>query len=283
MKFNNPFTEQGKWFKGNIHTHTKNSDGMFSPDEIVKIYRENSYDFLFLTDHNKITEFKSKSKGFLTINGIEFNKDSFHILGLNIEQLFSTENLYPQQIINKINEIGGFAVICHPYWSAITSKEITFLSGFIGIEIFNNTCEKGKGKGYSTVHYDEVLQNGLNLFGFAVDDCHSKEDILGGFIMVKAKSLDEKEICNSIKNGLFYSSTGIIIKNLKIEDNTIKISFSPSIIVDFISYGPYGTRIYNKGKEFDYVEYKIKGNEKYIRIEITDKENKKGWTNPIFL
>lgn len=38
MKFNNPFEKTGKWFKGNLHTHTKNSDGKFSPEEIVKIY-----------------------------------------------------------------------------------------------------------------------------------------------------------------------------------------------------------------------------------------------------
>ncbi|MCM8785470.1 MAG: hypothetical protein NC827_06245 [Candidatus Omnitrophica bacterium] len=283
MEFFNPFEEEGKWFKGNIHTHTRNSDGKFLPEEIVKIYKENSYDFLFITDHNKITDYKSPFNDFLTIKGIEFNKDGFHILGLDIEQSFSTENLTVQQIIKKTNETGGFAIICHPYWSAITSPDILSLSGFIGIEIFNNSCEIEKGKGYSTIQYDEVLQKGLQVFGFAVDDCHSERDIFGGFIMVKTKSLDKEEICNSIKNGLFYSSTGVIIKDLKIEDNTIKISFSPSITVDFIAYGSNGIRIYNEGIEFDYAEYKIKGIEKYIRIEITNKENKKGWTNPIFL
>ncbi|MCS7180386.1 MAG: hypothetical protein NZ891_03440, partial [bacterium] len=91
--------------------------------------------------------------------------------------------------------------------------------------------------------------------------------------MVKAKSLTTKEICYSIKNGLFYSSTGVIIKDLKIEGDTIKIFFTPSIIVDFIGFGPTGTRVYNNGNEFDFAEYKIKGTEKYIRIEITNKKN----------
>ncbi|MFN4227855.1 MAG: PHP domain-containing protein [Candidatus Ratteibacteria bacterium] len=219
----------------------------------------------------------------MTIKGVEFNKESFHILGLGIEQPFSTDNLSTQEIIKKINDIGGFAIICHPYWSALTSIDIFSLSGFIGIEIFNNSCEIEKGKGYSTTHYDELLQKGLNILGFAVDDCHSEKDVFGGFIMVKSNSLNEKEICSSIKNGLFYSSSGVIIKDLKVEDSTIKISFSPSIIVDFIGYGSTGTRIYKNGKEFNYAEYKIKGIEKYIRIEITNKENKKGWTNPIIL
>ncbi|MCS7180387.1 MAG: hypothetical protein NZ891_03445 [bacterium] len=116
MEFNNPFSIKGKWFKGNIHIHTKNSDGKLSPEEVVHVYRENLYNFLFITDHNKITNFESPYNNFLTIKGIEFNKESFHILGLSINEFFSTENLSAQEIINKINELGGFSVICHPYW-----------------------------------------------------------------------------------------------------------------------------------------------------------------------
>ncbi|MGC8976493.1 MAG: PHP domain-containing protein [Candidatus Ratteibacteria bacterium] len=283
MEFNNPFLKEGKWFKGNVHIHTTNSDGKLSVEEIVKIYRENSYNFIFITDHNKITFYQSPYDDFLVIKGVEFNKNSLHILGLDLNENFSIESLSPQEIINKINELGGFAILCHPYWSGITSIDILSLKGFIGIEIFNNTCEITKGKGYSTVHYDEILQKEMKVFSFAVDDAHSEKDIIGSFIMVKAKSFDKEEICNSIKSGFFYSSTGVIINDLKIEENLIKISFTPSILVDFIGYGPSGERIHNNGKEFDYVEYKIKGAEKYIRIEITDGENKKAWVNPLFL
>ena len=43
------------WFKGNIHTHTTNSDGDSSPDHVSKWYKQNNYDFLVLTDHNHLT------------------------------------------------------------------------------------------------------------------------------------------------------------------------------------------------------------------------------------
>ncbi len=283
MEIKNPFKENGKWLKGCIHIHTTNSDGKFSPQEIVKIYKDNLYDFLFITDHNKITKFENYYEDFILIPGVEFNKNNFHILGLNIEENFPTDNLTEQEIINQINEKGGFSVICHPYWSGITSNDIIKLKNFLGIEVFNASCEVEKGKGYSTVQFDEFLQLGGRAFSFAVDDTHSEKDILCSFIMVKVKSLEREEIVNSIKKGLFYSSTGVIIKDMKIEDNIIKIIFSPSITVDFIGIGPTGMRVHKGGKEFDYAEYKIKGNEKYIRIEITDIKNKKGWINPIFL
>lgn len=288
MEFKNPFTKAGFWFKGNIHTHTKNSDGRLSPEEIVRMYKENKYDFLFLTDHNKITECKISFKDFIVIEGVEFNKNNFHILGLNLNKIFSIENLTLQEIINKINSSGGFTVICHPYWSAIKSQGILNLSNFLGIEIYNNTCEQSKGKGYSLVHWDEILQENRKIWGFAVDDTHflsgenQENDIFGGFIMVKAPLLNKKEICNSIKEGFFYSSTGVFIENLEIANNKIKIQFSPSVLVDFIGYGATGVR-FSKKEEITYAEYEIKGNEKYIRIEITDKNNKKAWTNPIFL
>ena len=43
------------WFKGNTHTHTINSDGDSTPDDVVRWYREHQYQFLVLTDHNFLT------------------------------------------------------------------------------------------------------------------------------------------------------------------------------------------------------------------------------------
>ena len=45
----------GRWFKGNLHTHTLNSDGDSLPDEVVRWYRAHGYQFLVLTDHNFLT------------------------------------------------------------------------------------------------------------------------------------------------------------------------------------------------------------------------------------
>ena len=45
----------GPWFKGNLHTHTLNSDGDSTPDDVVRWYREHGYNFVTLTDHNYLT------------------------------------------------------------------------------------------------------------------------------------------------------------------------------------------------------------------------------------
>ncbi len=45
-----------RWFKGNLHTHTINSDGNSSPNTVVQWYKEDGYNFCVLTDHNFLTK-----------------------------------------------------------------------------------------------------------------------------------------------------------------------------------------------------------------------------------
>src|SRR5687768_16261755 len=50
-----PVSAGGRWYKGNLHTHTLNSDGDSTPNDVVRWYREHGYHFVTLTDHNYLT------------------------------------------------------------------------------------------------------------------------------------------------------------------------------------------------------------------------------------
>lgn len=39
------FPEHTNWYKGNLHSHTTNSDGAWTPDEAVEHYKANGYAF----------------------------------------------------------------------------------------------------------------------------------------------------------------------------------------------------------------------------------------------
>ena len=61
-----------KWFKGNLHMHTTESDGALTPAEAAALYAENGYDFIARTDHWKVgpaDEFDS----LLCLTGCEYN------------------------------------------------------------------------------------------------------------------------------------------------------------------------------------------------------------------
>lgn len=284
MDFINPFAVKGSWYKGNLHTHTTNSDGQFSPEEICRIYGKAGYDFLCITDHNKLT--KVKEPGNLTLlQGAEMNTGYTHIVAVDLKEEFNPEGMSVQQIIDAVNLQGALSIIAHPYWSALTVNDLLALRGYAGIEIYNHLCHNLLGKGYSTVHFDGLLQAGRKTPGFAADDAHSERDLSAGFVMVKAPSGEKDDILSSIKKECFYSSTGVMIKDLRIDEDskTVKIRFSPAVTVDFIAHNSAGKRFSAVTDELEYAEYEIKGNEKYLRIEITDKNNRKAWINPVFL
>lgn len=49
-------TSATKWWKGNLHTHTLWSDGDDYPEMVVGWYQDHGYDFLSITDHNRMLE-----------------------------------------------------------------------------------------------------------------------------------------------------------------------------------------------------------------------------------
>lgn len=52
------FSEHGNWYKGNLHSHTVNSDGMLTPEESVKMFREHGYQFLCFSEHDLYTDYR---------------------------------------------------------------------------------------------------------------------------------------------------------------------------------------------------------------------------------
>src|SRR5687767_15681420 len=83
---------QMRWYKGNTHTHTLNSDGDSTPDDVVRWYREHGYNFVTLTDHNYLTSVDGLNAlhgadgKFLVIEGEEvtdrFGEKPIHVNGL---------------------------------------------------------------------------------------------------------------------------------------------------------------------------------------------------------
>ena len=49
-------SEQHRYYKGNLHTHTLWSDGNHFPEMVVDWYAQHDYDFLALTDHNILAD-----------------------------------------------------------------------------------------------------------------------------------------------------------------------------------------------------------------------------------
>src|SRR5215470_4555436 len=46
-----PFSLPGRFWRGNLHTHSTLSDGALAPDKVVQAYKDAGYDFMMLSDH----------------------------------------------------------------------------------------------------------------------------------------------------------------------------------------------------------------------------------------
>ncbi|MFA4028537.1 MAG: hypothetical protein GDYSWBUE_000499 [Candidatus Fervidibacterota bacterium] len=301
VEFPNPFSSDGAWFKGNLHTHTKRSDGSLEPQDVVRRYAEAGYHFLAITDHNKLTLIEGEETyGVLLIPGEEISVGlseagtDFHFVAIGIERQWekpdgiSATDISPGRFVEEIRSLGGVAVLCHPYWSQLTAHDMLSFDGYIAIEIFNTSCHHAVGKGFSTTHWDDLLLRGRFIWGVAVDDAHyhfnehRPVDICGAWVMVKCRQLTVRDVLDALMRGLFYSSTGPQILNVHIEDEWVHVETSPVRAITFISDNGKGEKWTAIGKDMlTEAHYKLRGNERFLRVECVDADDNFAWTNPM--
>jgi len=108
-------------------------------------------------------------------------------------------------------------------------------------------------------------------------------DACGAWIMVKAPSLKEHDVLESIRGGLFYSSTGPEIKEIRVDgDGVIHVECSPARTVSFVSTPSLGMKFYAMDKPLTSASYSGRPGEIYVRVEVTDREGRTAWSNPIY-
>jgi len=296
MIYDNPFAMDGHWFRGNTHTHTTLSDGRLSPADRCGAYRQAGYDFLILTDHRIVCDVSPYSQsGFLVIPGCElhppnpYGGDIYHIVGMNVSRFIYADEMHPNDVIAAVVEQGGLACLAHPYWSGHTINDYAHLRGYFAVEVYNTTCQKGIGKGFSESHWDDVLDRLGAAAGIATDDAHKVDlDVFGGWVMVRAPELTTKAIVGALARGAFYSTQGPQIEDIQLEAGegglTVSVRCSPVRSVIFKGRSSTGRHVVGEnGQLLTEASYTCGGAEKYIRIELADAQGNKAWSNPFFL
>jgi len=298
MILDNPFKMDGKWYKGNLHTHTTSSDGDKSPREIVAHYHKQGYDFLFITDHEQVTNIAGlSSDDFLVMPGAELGAMGdeggygYHLVALNIwEKDGITTAMDAQAVIDAVCAKGGAVIVAHPYWSVLTIQDLLRLERYIGIEVYNTSCYFSIAKGHSLVHWDALLSRGRKVWGVAADDVHwhfndhRPVDACGGWVMVKAPALTEQNVLNALRKGHFYASNGPIIHDVTVGGEIVIAKVSESRIINFIADCARGESFTSlDGRPLTSAEFKAKGKEKYLRIECVRADGQIAWTNPLWV
>ena len=300
-----------RWYKGNTHTHTLNSDGDSTPDEVVRWYREHGYQFLVITDHNFITSvgglqaLHGADEKFLVIRGEEvsdkFGEKPIHVNGLNVHKHVAPQGGTSvtdvvQRNVDAVRAAKGVPHINHPnYEWAISADDLKKIERDKLLEIFNghplvNNAGGGGVPGMEEV-WDILLTSGKVIYGIAVDDAHQfkrPDDPFAsrpgqGWIVVRAPALAVDELLEAMERGDFYASTGVVLEDVAFVDGTLTIKMSPRHLTR------YTTHFIGRGGKIvatsttNPAVYKVRGDEGYVRAKVIDSNNKYAWVQPVFI
>ena len=290
----NPFEQPGEWLKGNLHCHSNQSDGQPSPQQIVDIYAEAGYDFLAITDHNRLTDVSElDNKGLTLIPGSELNGGAgelgqhYHLVLIGQHRpMEPCSGASIQEIVSLALTAGELCWIAHPSWSSLTYDDLLGIEGTIGIEVYNTTCHHGIGRGESVVQWDELLARGKRPLGLAVDDAHwHYPDGLGGWIVVRAASRSREDLLAAIKAGLFYASTGPVIKEVHWQGRQFSMTCSAAQELRVCNPMPgVGWTSFHRDTPgpFTRVQWTVPEAWPMIRLELVDEHGHHAWTNPFY-
>ncbi len=205
-----------------------------------------------------------------------------------------------QERINLLRAAGNLVTVNHPVWSRLYLEDLLALDGYFAMEIYNtHSAIDGHDCGEASLLWDMLLRRGKRVFAIATDDCHMKNkstkpasifqpddpgcDACGGFVCVKADSLTVDALARAMKTGRFYSSTGPTLTGFSVQDGLVRMDCSPVQRIDFVTYERRGGAIAAHGDTLTHGEYRLHGDELYVRVQCTQRDGSRLWTNPIFL
>jgi len=298
---NFPFNKPGTWYRGNIHSHSTNSDGLLSPADVVQAYRERDYDFVAITDHFlanyrfPVTDTSAyRTTDFTTLFGAEMHPNGLQngirwdLLAIGLPTDFEPVGRDENDIalVQRASQAGAFVAIPHPMWNGVVHEDGMRLAPWIdAIEIHNegHTLDSDRGSGWFLA--DSMATAGKRFSTFAADDAHFKADRFdrfGGWINVRAESLDPESILAAMKAGQYYASTGATIHSVEVTDTSIIVETEPAV---GIMLGGAGiVRQYVRGNDLTRAEFTRSMFESgFFRVIVVCADNRKAWSSPVWL
>jgi hypothetical protein len=300
------FTAPGRFWRGNLHTHSDRSDGVLAPAEVCRRYRDEGYDFLALTDHfvgrygYPIVDTKPfRTNTFTTILGAELHSGAmqrgelWHILAVGLPEDFAashTPDFHPvadqesgPEIAARAVAAGAFVAIAHPQWSALTLADARSITAAHAVEIYNHGCAVGADRADGAAIADLLLAEGRRLTLIATDDAHFTEpDHFGGWVMVKADANEPEALLAALKAGHFYASQGPEIHDVELAGDAVHVASSACVTV--IAQGAGTAAVARHGASMTRTTVpagRLQGSP-FVRVTVVDAAGRRAWSNPVW-
>lgn len=272
VPIHDPYAVPGDYRKVQLHCHTTESDGRFRPRELLRMYKEAGYSFVFITDHNRVTCCEDLNDGtFLALPGTE-DTVSYLLppLGPHLARLFvdqPSRRGSAQDRINRTIAEGRLASLCHPSWTGNlwtgtwSPQAVTELRGYNFLEIVNPHSDIVK----DLARWDAALrQHGPDspVWAVAVDDCHRRDQFNRAWVMARVANLSARALRASLAAGAFYPSTGPEGR-FWADGGVISAEFKEVLEARILD----STGRARATERSTTLSYSVQGNEGYLRVE----------------
>ncbi|WP_255613406.1 PHP domain-containing protein [Pseudogemmobacter faecipullorum] len=299
------FSAPGRFWRGNLHTHSNRSDGALEPDEVCRRYRAQGYDFLAITDHYVghydyplIDSRAWRSADFTTLIGAELhsgameNGELWHILAVGLPLDFprigaagfraDAEQMSGPEIARLAAEAGAFVAIAHPQWSGMSLQDARSITAAHAVEIYNHSSAVGADRGDGAAIADLLISEGRDVSLIATDDAHLFDpDHFGGWVMVRARENTPEALLAALKRGDFYSSQGPEIRDFYFDGEQLVVESSAVERVIALGFGSSSNQVYGHAMTRTAVPLKWQGETPWLRAVVIDAAGRRAWTNPI--
>ncbi|MBI2940217.1 MAG: CehA/McbA family metallohydrolase [Chloroflexi bacterium] len=294
-----PFDKPGRFYRGNLHTHSTSSDGRLGLTEVVAVYRDYGYDFLAITDHFverygfPLTDTRQfRTDTFTTLLGAELHAprtalgENYHLLavGLPLDFAPTAAGETGPTLAERAAGTGAFVGIAHPAWYGLTLSDALAVEAAHSVEVYNETCVAHNDRGDSWATSDLLSVHGRRLTACAVDDAHfaARPDHRAAWVHVRAEQLEPAALLAALKAGHFYSSQGPQLHEVAIAAGRIHVACSPARAV-FIT-GRAATACSIRGEAVAEGEFPLDQFQgSYCRVTVVDAAGRRAWSNPIWL
>ena len=293
--------KNGKFYKANLHCHTTLTDGKMTPEEVKDYYLKNGYNIVAFTDHSKYAYHKNLlSEDFLPIAGFEAAWTCLDPDTKNLKFKLCHINFLASDPENAvvIPESHAYDTLNHPGWSLQTSEEINALTGLDGFEVYNHGSQVNDNNGESQGYWARYLNNGSHAYAVAADDNHSGYDAegrvgpadntLGGYVFISMPELTYDNFIDAFRNGRFYASTGVEIKELYIDEETDELVLSCSPVRQVIVKGVHtvpAVRLNGYGDDYTCARIplkQIREKEPFFHLELRTTDGKTAYSQPYY-
>lgn len=279
------FDETCSWYKGNLHTHTTVSDGLYTPEEAAEAYQKRGYHFLAITDHLVCSQ-GGWLAGLLTLPAVEFHDNHYrpgrvcHITGVGLQKPVQLAgDTPPGRIVEALKDAGAFVTLAHPAWSLMRHEDLNDITGYDAVEIWNTISQSHSGRGDSTTYLDVLAASGCLRYITAVDDVHFFDgDAFGGWVWVSAPELSARSLLAALSAGRFYASQGPRIRQIWVGEGRVRVACEePVAAIRFMSNEFYNARRVVRGPVLE-AEYTLSPRDRFLRVECEDDSGRRAWS-----